>query len=621
MDSFSISFTLGKGSSPHGGNIRHNNRDYYANNVQKNNTALNVEYKRQDIEEAYHELFDEALKEYNDKQSRKDRMISDYYNHLKKSKRESPFYEAIIQFGNVEDTPCGSERGEIAKQMLGEYMKDFQHRNPNLFVFNAVLHMDEASPHIHIDFVPFYTKGRTNGLQKGVSMKAALDEQGFKAHGQKLNRLVAWEASERKAMEKILHNHNYIRAEKQDYHKHMTVEEYKYKMAEAPMCEALRKQHFVSPESITEENIRKLKMSADNSKERIAKLEKEKTSPNKSFFYSDPDKQSFIQSKMDSMNIPYVETEHGFDAQECYVEQIRQWEKEFKSSSKSFREKIIADIDRLLVQCNDVEELYKKLQAEGYKIKLGKYVSVKPPMAERYIRLKSLGEEYNERALQNRIQHCMNFENKLNENIDKAKADNSPTYKTLTTIRFYTVTFKKGLLPCRKKFKQQPFSWTNDAELDKLLILNKKINQGATIQSMKQDFENLEQKLKEKNESAVEVQKKVQRLSRGQEAFEVLYEGKKSDTISLEEAQLYQKRYPNINANTYHQTKELADSARQEQAVLKNEINEIEKEIRELSSAISIAEQVRAGTYVQELVSSENIRRNADVLPNGVFKI
>ena len=121
MDSFSISFTLGKGSAPHGGNIRHNNRDYYADNVQKNNTALNVEYKRQDIEVAFHELFDEALKEYNDKQTRKDRVIEDYYSHLKNSRRESHFYEAIIQFGNVEDTPCGSERGEIAKQMLDEY--------------------------------------------------------------------------------------------------------------------------------------------------------------------------------------------------------------------------------------------------------------------------------------------------------------------------------------------------------------------------------------------------------------------------------------------------------------------------------------------------------------------
>lgn len=621
MESFSISFTLGKGSSPHGGNIRHNNRDYYAENVQKNNTALNVEYKRQDIEEAFHELFDDALKEYNDKQSRKDRVIDDYYSHLKNSKRESPFYEAIIQFGNTDDTPCGSERGEIAKQMLDEYMNDFQKRNPNLFVFNAVLHMDEASPHIHIDFIPYYTKGRTNGLQKGVSMKAALDEQGFKAHGQKLNRLVAWEASERKAMEKILHDHKYVRAEKQDYHKHMSVEDYKLKMAEAPMREALRKQHFVSSEKITEENIRKLRMSVENSKKRIAELEKEKTSPHKSFFYSDPDKQAFIQSRMDAAHIPYVETEHGFDAQECYVEQIRQWEKEFKSSSKSYRDKLMNDIDRLLMKCKDVEELYKKLQAEGYSVKFGKYVSVRPPKAERFIRLKSLGEEYNERALQNRIQNSIKFESKLSENIEKAKAENSPTYKTLSTIRFYTVTFKKGLLPCRKKFKQQPFSWTNDEELDKLLLLNKKINEGATIESMKTEFANLEQQLKEKNEAAAEAQKKVQRLSKGQEAFEVLFEGKKSDKITLEEAQTYQKRYPNINANTYRQAIEIVDEARREHDNIKNEVKELEKAIRELSGAVSIAEQVRAGTYVQELVSKENIHRNADVLPNGVFQL
>ena len=364
MDSYSISFTLGKGSTPHGGNIRHNNREYFADNVQKTNSLSNIEYKRQDIEEAYHELFDDSLKEYNEKQIRKDRIIDDYYEHLQKSKRESPFYEAIVQFGNADDAPCGSERGEMAKQMLDEYMKDFQKRNPNLYVFNAVLHLDEASPHIHIDFIPFYTKGRTNGLTKGVSMKAALDEQGFKSSGRKVNRLVAWEAAERNAMETILHNHKYVRAEKNDFHKHMTVEEYKSQMAEAPIIEALRKQHYVSPEKITEENIRKLKMIAASSKERITVLEKEKSSPHKSFFYSDADKQAFIMSKMDSMDIPYVETENGFDAQECYVEQIREWEKMFKASSKSFRDKLADDIDRLLMQCSDVNELYKKLEAE-----------------------------------------------------------------------------------------------------------------------------------------------------------------------------------------------------------------------------------------------------------------
>ena len=152
-------------------------------------------------------------------------------------------------------------------------------------------------------------------------------------------------------------------------------------------------------------------------------------------------------------------------------------------------------------------------------------------------------------------------------------------------------------------------------------MLNKKINQGATIESMKADFAKLEQQLKEMSEAAAEAQKKVQRLSKGQEAFEVLYEGKKSDKITLEEAQMYQKRYPNINANTYRQAIEIVDEARREHDTINSDVKELEKEIRELSGAISIAEQVRAGTYVQELVSKENIHRNADVLPNGVFQL
>lgn len=98
-------------------------------------------------------------------------MIPDYYLHIAESKREEAFYEIVVQFGDCETAPCGSERGDLAKQMLQSYMRDFQRRNPNLFVFNAVLHLNEASPHLHIDFIPFYTKGRKNGLSKGVSMK------------------------------------------------------------------------------------------------------------------------------------------------------------------------------------------------------------------------------------------------------------------------------------------------------------------------------------------------------------------------------------------------------------------------------------------------------------------
>lgn len=621
MKGFSISFTLGKASSAHGGNIEHNNREFSASNVISEKTKENIHYKVQDIEEAFHELFDDAVEEHNMKQSRPCRRIDNYYEHIKKSKREEAFYEAIVQFGSIHDAPCGSERGKIAKQMLNDYMKSFQKRNPNLHVFNAVLHMDEASPHIHIDFIPFYTNGRIKGLSKGVSMKAALDEQGFTASSKKYNRLVAWEAAERKAMEAIIHSYGYEREDMKANYKHLSVEEFKIREDEKMIRESLKRRHFISSNDMSKENIRSLKLKLASADKEISVLKKEKSSPHKSFFYSDADKQAFIMSKMDAMDIPYVETENGFDAQECYVEQIREWEKMFKASSKSFRDKLADDIDRLLMQCSDVNELYKKLEAEGYKIKFGKYVSVKPPKAERFIRLKTLGEEYNERALQNRIQNSIKFENELSAKINQAKTENLPTYKTLSTIRFYTVTFKKGLLPCHKKFKQQPFSWTNDAELDKLLLLNKKINQGATIESMKVDFEKSEKKLQEKNAELDESKKKVKRISEGREAFEVLYENKESSTITKEQAALYQKRYPNINANNYHLTKEMADQAEREFEEIKREVKELEKEIRDLGGAISIAEQVKAGTYVQELVSKENIHRNADILPNGVFKL
>ena len=110
------------------------------------------------------------------------------------------------------------------------------------------------------------------------------------------------------------------------------------------------------------------------------------------------------------------------------------------------------------------------------------------------------------------VQQSIKFEVKLGENIEKAQVENAPTYKTLSTMRFYTVTFKKGLLPCHKKIKHQPFSWTNDEELDKLLLLNRKINAGETIESMKKELEEKELELKEKNAAAEEALVKYQRL-------------------------------------------------------------------------------------------------------------
>ena len=94
-----ISFVKGKGS------ISHNNRDFIAENVDRERTAWNVEYIKQPIREAYDQLFGEAIAEYNAKQKRKDRKVTDYLNDIKNSGNgEKQFYEIVVQIGKKDDT-------------------------------------------------------------------------------------------------------------------------------------------------------------------------------------------------------------------------------------------------------------------------------------------------------------------------------------------------------------------------------------------------------------------------------------------------------------------------------------------------------------------------------------
>lgn len=129
-----------------------------------------MEYCNQDIKDVYHELFEEALSRYNEKQKRSDRRIDGYYEKILAGKQEKPFHEIILQVGNKDNMNAKEKEGRLAAKVLGEYMAEFQQRNPTLRVFSA---------HLHIDFVPF-TTGSKRGLDTRVSLKQALAELGFK---------------------------------------------------------------------------------------------------------------------------------------------------------------------------------------------------------------------------------------------------------------------------------------------------------------------------------------------------------------------------------------------------------------------------------------------------------
>ena len=215
-----ISGELGKGS------VNHNSRKFSAKNVDASRSHLNIDYCNERIQDVYHELFDDALKLYNEKQTREDRKIANYYEKIRAGNQEKPFHELILQVGNKDDMNATGEYAQLARQVLDEYYQDFQARNPNLRVFSAHLHMDEATPHIHIDFVPF-TKGSKRGLDTRVSLKQALAAQGFTGGTRRATEWTQWVESEKKQLAIVMERHEIQWEQLGTHNEHLSVLDYK----------------------------------------------------------------------------------------------------------------------------------------------------------------------------------------------------------------------------------------------------------------------------------------------------------------------------------------------------------------------------------------------------------
>lgn len=208
------------------GSVNHNSRKFMAENVDPERTHLNIDYCNKSIQEVYHELFDEALQRYNEKQTRADRKIENYYEKIRNSKQEKPFHELILQIGDKENMGAESENGELAKEILDEYYRGFQERNPQLRVFSAHLHMDEATPHIHIDFVPF-TTGSKRGLDTRVSLKQALAAQGFKGGTRGDTEWNQWVQSEKEQLAAVMERYGIEWEHKGTHEQHLDVLDFK----------------------------------------------------------------------------------------------------------------------------------------------------------------------------------------------------------------------------------------------------------------------------------------------------------------------------------------------------------------------------------------------------------
>ena len=228
MISRTISICQGKGS------IGHNNRTFHTKNTDPARTKNNIVFVREPIGTAYEKLFAEAVERYNAKQKRSDRKIKNgYFEYqfgqpvtetklISPDKRKS-FYEYLIQLGTMEDTGIGTEAAEKATACLCEYMRGFSERNPNFYVFNAVIHLDEKTPHLHIDYVPVGHYKRGVDTQNGIAQ--ALKEMGY---GTGKNAIAKWRQSEYLVFRRICEEHDFLISEpKKSRGVSFAVEEYK----------------------------------------------------------------------------------------------------------------------------------------------------------------------------------------------------------------------------------------------------------------------------------------------------------------------------------------------------------------------------------------------------------
>ena len=218
----SISIELGKGA------LKHNSRIFNTPNTNPERSHLNKEYINDDIKNVYHELFDEAVERYNSKQTRNDRKVKNYYEKICNGKQEKPFHEIVVQIGNKNDFGIDKQTAELAEKAFDNYVCAFQKRNPYLRVFSANMHLDEATPHLHIDFVPF-TTGSKRGLDTRVSLKQALANQGFVGNGREETEWALWVNSEKESLAESMLKFNIEWENQHTSREHLSVLDYKKK--------------------------------------------------------------------------------------------------------------------------------------------------------------------------------------------------------------------------------------------------------------------------------------------------------------------------------------------------------------------------------------------------------
>ena len=307
------------------------------------------------MKKLYHELFDEALEEFNAKQTRRDRKIANYQEHIRHSRQEKEFYEVLFQVGNRDDTGVDSEMCKEAAAVLEEYARSFEERNPNLKLFNAVIHMDESTPHLHLDFVPVTDEKRKNGMRVRNSLTGALRQQGCESKGIGRTITIDWLEQEKAHIGQLMLERGIEWVKPEEAKEGLPLKDFKLKKRQEELDAADKLIDMkLSELSAVENKVKSAESTLADTRQDISESEKKLSSVTEETIKAD----AKLSQKIEQVNkvLKYLpDTEKNLDAEHEYLVAVSEINKLLKSGMSILKNK-----DSILSWIDTLESLTKK---------------------------------------------------------------------------------------------------------------------------------------------------------------------------------------------------------------------------------------------------------------------
>ena len=502
-------------------------------------------------------------------------------------------------------------------------MLGFEKRNPNIKVFNAVMHLDEATPHLHIDFVPI-CHSPNRGLPVRISLKGALKEQGFGGKNAKETDRQVWASSEKKILAEILKKHGFEQEYKNAHYAHMKVDEYKdYKMKIDKMNEHINVLKQKPTNELTQDEIALIKNQNDYMRGKIEKrnehikiLSQRAGAKFIPFNVWSQEKITFISAELERIKIPFAEGGNCIFIPDYAEKTCAAIAARFTpQQTQGVRAEIAYDVDRLILSSENFAELLEKLKSLGYEIKEGKYLAVKSPRAQRFVRLRSLGEEYFPNNIEKRIANRDKFPNVVRE---KSKTANEIERKFYITISQTIIEIKTLRYKPRKTNPKKPYTFSNDKDIDFLseqLLTIRELNLNSR-EKIYSKAEEISKSIAEKNEKIAHLTDEVPTLKSDIAQMKFFFSAVNTkDTMQqmkLAAAREKTEKYGIKSENDLQNLQRCLDLIPMYSQNLKAELSEHQLELKRVRDLIDTYEKITEDNYISELLAAQKEREAAE---------